>query len=922
LTEIREPDPLEYPYCYSGHEYARQVVDGEIPACKYVIGACERYFRDLENPAFKLDHGIAERYLRLVQQFEHTIGKWNTEKILYEPWQNFIFMNIIGFINLETGYRRFRIAHIEVGRGNGKANWIETPVPTPEGMKVWKDIKVGDTLFGRDGRACKVVGKTPTTFQKAYKVIFSDGSEVVCSGEHEWITSNKTERDRAAYQKSNPPKRKNKSGVIVSDTECESIRETKDILKTLKYGKETNHSIENCKPTIGERKLTKINPYYLGYWIGNGSSCGAELSCHRNDSEELSKLLQYRGVDAGIYGYQKTGNGALVRVLKTRTVLRELNQLKNKHIPPESLTWDLETRLEFIRGLLDSDGTIDRSGVVEFYSSEFKIASGFKTLISSLGYKPVLSEKIISENNNFKTSKKHFRVAFTARGDLKLFNFKRKYDRQISSRGKHTYATRRYVTDILELENNLEMFCVEVDSPDSTYLISESYIPTHNSPMASQMALYFLAMDNPVGNEISCFATKSEQAKIVLNAARNMAKKSQGYRSQYGVRVLAHEILHEKSNSKVRAMSADSKSMDGLNDVLSIMDELHAMDRSLFDVVYSGNSKRRDSLMLCITTAGFSNDSIGYSQSMYARKLCLNEITDDQMFAIAYTVDEGDDIFSEEAWRKANPNFGVSVDPTTFAAKAQKAQETPSDLPNFKVKHLNVWQLEAQAFYDQQKWDVCGDVKVTFEMMRGKKAMVGIDIASKIDLTSQGFVFYDEGKYILLDRSYLPEKTVQEAKSVLYDQCIAEGQLIATPGEAIDYSVLQADLLAVGRDIKILDVMYDPWNASSFAQDLAKERLNVVEFRFNTANLSEPTKSLDALMRQKKIVHNNSQLLRWCLGNVVAREDAAGNVFPRKTHEKFKIDPIIALLMALAGWLRNEPKTSVYETRGILRLGG
>src|ERR1043165_5155035 len=118
---IAGPDPLDFPYCYSGHEYAEKIVAGDIPACKYVIGACERYFRDLENPAFRLDYGIAERFLRLVQQFEHVIGTWETEKIVFEPWQNFIFMNVMGWFNTETGYRRFRIAHIEVPRGNGKS---------------------------------------------------------------------------------------------------------------------------------------------------------------------------------------------------------------------------------------------------------------------------------------------------------------------------------------------------------------------------------------------------------------------------------------------------------------------------------------------------------------------------------------------------------------------------------------------------------------------------------------------------------------------------------------------------------------------------------------------------------------------------------------------------------------------------------
>lgn len=550
-------DPVKYPYCSSGHKYAQDVVSRKIVACKYIIGACKRYLKDLEEKKYPFDVDRAERFLRVVQKFEHVIGEWPTKNIVYEPWQNFAMMNIMGFINPATGYRRYRVAHLEFPRGNGK------------------------------------------------------------------------------------------------------------------------------------------------------------------------------------------------------------------------------------------------------------------------------------------------------------------------------------------------------------------------SLLASQVALFFLALDNPKGNEISCFATKKDQARIVLDSARAMAKKNQSYRAATGVKVLAHTILHEASNSKIRAMSADNKSLDGLNDILSIMDELHAMGRNLFDVVSSGMSKRKDSLMLCITTAGFDIDSVGYSQSTYAKRVATEEVEDDQFFSLVYTVDEGDDIFSEEAWKKANPNYDVSVDALTFEAKAKKAQEVASDLPNFKVKHLNMWLSEFSSFYDTQKWQLCADENLKMEDFKGEKCIVGIDLSSKIDLTSFGFIFKRDDIFYLFDRSYIPEQTVKDVSNVLYDSCISSGHLIQTPGEAIHYPNIEADFLKFNKDYKILECLYDPWNATAFSQKMTENRINMVEFRFTTANLSEPTKHLDALIRQGKIRHNGSPLLKWCLGNVVCKYDAADNVFPRKTHEKFKIDPVISLIMALASWMQKEQQSSIYNTRGI-----
>ena len=448
----------------------------------------------------------------------------------------------------------------------------------------------------------------------------------------------------------------------------------------------------------------------------------------------------------------------------------------------------------------------------------------------------------------------------------------------------------------------------------------EAYIevPRGNgkSAMISAASLFFLALDNPKGNEISCFANKQDQARIVLDSARAMARANKNYLKATGVEVLAHTIKHDKSNSIMRARSSDHGSLDGLNDILSVIDELHAVSRGLYDVVVSGMKKRRDSLLLCITTAGFNMEGPGYAQGTYAKKVARMEMEDDQLFAAIYTIDEGDDIFEESTWRKSNPNYDISVDPITFQAAAKKASEMPSELANFKTKHLNIWVSEARAYFNIVKWkENAKDIKL--EDFKGKKCIIGLDLASKVDLTSIGILFREGDKYYFFDKSYVPEQTVLETKNSLYDNCIGKGALIATKGEAIHYPHIKEEILNLKKNFNILELLYDPWNASEMAQSLALSGINMVEFRMNTANLSEPTKRLDALIREGKFYHNGSPLLTWCLGNVICKEDAAGNVFPRKSDERLKIDPIITMIMALASYIQKETKETVYETRGI-----
>jgi len=109
-----------------------------------------------------------------------------------------------------------------------------------------------------------------------------------------------------------------------------------------------------------------------------------------------------------------------------------------------------------------------------------------------------------------------------------------------------------------------------------------------------------------------------------------------------------------------------------------------------------------------------------------------------------------------------------------------------------------------------------------------------------------------------------------------------------------------------------------PGAASQFAQNMSKENIEMTEFKMSTANVSEPLKFLDALIREKKIRHNGDPVMRWCFSNVVGKEDHNSNIYFRKSHPKFKIDIAVAATMAIAAWIKEDYQESVYESRGIM----
>lgn len=439
------------------------------------------------------------------------------------------------------------------------------------------------------------------------------------------------------------------------------------------------------------------------------------------------------------------------------------------------------------------------------------------------------------------------------------------------------------------------------------------------SAMASQCVLYMLALDNPKGNEISCVASKTDQARIVLDSSRAMAKKQPDYLKATGVEVLQHKIVHDKSDSFVRALSSDDKSLDGLNDILVVMDELHAVPQDLFDVIYSGLSKRRDSLMLCITTAGLSQTTVGFGRSNYAKKVARGEIEDQQLFSIIYTIDEGDDPWKESSWKKANPSYGFSVDPITLAAKANSARHNVSEQASFLVKHLDMWISHGSSYFDMNRLDKCKNPKLKWEDFKGKKCFAGIDLATVSDICTRAYCFHENGKYQMIFRSYIAEAAFKENKKnrIVYDQAVADGDLTVMAGEVIDLEEFQNDFIEEQKFVKLGSAQYDPMMANQFAQMCMKKRIEMLEFKQTLMNYSEPTKKLHSLIQQGKFEWNGSALTRWCFGNVIVKPDASDNVRPLKPDQDAKIDEVVAAVMALAPWLEEKETDTVYASRGI-----
>ena len=444
------------------------------------------------------------------------------------------------------------------------------------------------------------------------------------------------------------------------------------------------------------------------------------------------------------------------------------------------------------------------------------------------------------------------------------------------------------------------------------------------STLSSPVGLYMLTEDAEEGAEVYSAATTRDQARIVFGDAQAMARRTPEFRDYYGVQVGAHNINVLRTASKFEALSAEGDTLDGLNIHCAIVDELHAhKTRDVWDVLETATGSREQSLIWAITTAGSNKTGICYEQRDYVTKILERTIVDETYFGIIYTIDEGDEWNSEAAWRKANPNYGVSVLAEDIARLAHKASQTPAAVNNFLTKRLNVWVNADAGLFDMAAWQKCGDLALKPEDFAGCPCYIGVDLGFVDDIAAVVKVFMRDGIPHVFGRYYLPEETIAESRNSQYSGWHRMNKIVGTDGNVTDEERIIDDLADDLTKYDVKEFAFDPYNALKITNPLLKRGVSesrLLGFPQTVAMMSPATEGLMKRVRAGDIRHDGCPVLTWAMSNVVGHYDSKDNVYPKKERPENKIDPAIALIMALARATIGAGN-SVYESRGMLVLG-
>ena len=457
-------------------------------------------------------------------------------------------------------------------------------------------------------------------------------------------------------------------------------------------------------------------------------------------------------------------------------------------------------------------------------------------------------------------------------------------------------------------------------------------VPKKNgkTTLCSAVGGYLLVGDHEPGAEVYIAAYGRDQAKIAFREIQHAVRKSPALSSRLRCYRAAHRIVDESSASFLQAISAEAGLQEGLNVHGLIFDEVHAQrNRDLWDVLEGGGAARTQPLIVGITTAGDERSVLCRELHDYARSIETGDNDDPTFYGLIFGADVEDPWDDVETWHKANPSLGETLTVDYLEGLAAKARVSRPAKDNFLRRHLNVWTRSASRWLDLEAWDRCSDAEYLDQIEEScPPGPAGLDLAATVDLVGYVRVFdCPDGRVGVRCRAWTTDRARdvrEEENRHRYGAWIDSGFLEVAGAQVVDVSKIRQAVVDDFEAGRLSEVGVDPWGSGMFlARDLDEDDgIPAAMVRQGYQTMSAPTKRLEELILSRGLVHDGHPVLRWCVGNVVAAQDPAGNIKPDRRRSPEKIDLAVALVIGLARWMAGpEERASIYRSRGLRVFG-
>lgn len=447
------------------------------------------------------------------------------------------------------------------------------------------------------------------------------------------------------------------------------------------------------------------------------------------------------------------------------------------------------------------------------------------------------------------------------------------------------------------------------------------------SELAAAIALYLLYADHEPSAEVFSAAADRQQASIVYDVAKRMIEMTPGLDKRSKVMAATKRIVNYDNAGYYQVVSADVGGKHGFSISGLVFDEIHNQpNRRLWDVLTKGSGDaRRQPLHVAITTAGTDRESICFELHTKALDLIAGRKIDPTFYPVVYSLPMDEDWTLEENWKKVNPSLGYTVPIERMREAFLQAKDNPAEQNVFRTLRLCQWVGSTVQWIPDHIFDL-GNQPIDMDSLKGRECYAGLDLSSSGDITALVLMFpprTETEKYICLPFFWVPEDTIplrEQRNGIPYGNWVAQGYMMATPGNVIDYAYIQNTIEELSHQYHILEIAFDRWGSNMLVERLTEMGLTVVPFGQGYKDMSAPTKEFYEQLMKGNMVHGGNPVLKWMCGNVVVEQDPAGNIKTTKSKSKDKIDGVVAAIMALDRCIRHKNGESIYDQRGLLFL--
>ena len=890
-------------------EYHNLIKNNEIVVGYWIRKEIQNLIEDLQNPEYIYDTSEAHKRIAFMEKCcLQTKAPYYMKPLKLMPFQKAWWEAIYSFRLAKNGKRRFIEGLLEIARKNGKALALDTRIPTPLGDKTVSDIQPLDYVYGANGEPVKVLAVSEIfENHKCYIIEFEDGERITADAEHRWHVKEKLSR-----------------GYIWTDKTTAEMLIDFAHPRNDKKGTEFKYRVPLSKAVQKQEATLPMHPYILGVWLGDGLSRGARISCGKQDLDEMAQNIKKYNGSCKI---RAASNKYLISLSDVRRgekseaskALRILNVKNNKHIPDVYLNASIEQRRELLQGLMDTDGFCSKAGECEFVQKSERLTMDFSKLLTSLGIKHSIKNKIAKCNGK---EIPVFRVIFYVSKNNTCFKLERK-----TARLKESLADRMNAKSIINIipTKSVPTKCLCVEG--ELYLCGERNTVTHNSTMFAADAMYDLFLGEG-GSDIACASNDDKQCRIIWEEIGNMRERLDPKRIISGQNLT--RIVNKKKNITVFRLSSKTQNKDGYNISKTYLDESHDIKEEneqseIAEACWRGMSSREEPLFLNCTTQGFNRECYLDAKIAYAKKVIEGEKEDPRFIAFLYEQDSENEIWQDtKSWEKSNPalRYGVKkID--KFERDVEVGKFDKATRIYLLTKDFNIPQSTAQSWLMLEDYDYQQKV-YDLEDFRGSFVLGAVDLAATTDLANAKILLMkpnDKTKYVY-SHYFIPESkltaSADKEAGAEYKEWAKQGYISIHEGNEIDISAVADWFFMLYKEygLRPYKIGYDQRYAKTFL-DRCEEYGIETEMLAQGRNLSNAMKLTEADLKSKNINYGNNPVDKWCLRNCACEVDNIGNIQPVKiaTEKTKRIDGAVTLIMLTETFRR-------YRSDFIKLIGG